>query len=69
MDYEHSVRSGWETLRDLVVAFCIIGLVAWVVLTPKHKETPEQACKKIGGVVAYTALKNEKICIKGGVHG
>lgn len=57
--------SAWEHFRDFCVMLAIVSLLAWVVLKPEHeKESFESACSKIGGVVAYTALKNEKVCIK-----
>lgn len=55
----------WEHLRDLIVFLLIVALLAWVILKPKHKEEDYSiGCKNIGGVVAYTVLKNEPVCIK-----
>lgn len=56
--------SVWEHLRDMIIFLLIVALLAWVVLKPKHKEDYEKGCTKIGGVVAYTVLKNERVCIK-----
>lgn len=57
--------SVWEHLRDMIIFLLIVALLAWVVLKPKHKVSFEEECAKINGVVAYTALKNEPVCIKG----
>ncbi|WYV99293.1 hypothetical protein Roomu2_00132 [Pseudomonas phage vB_PpuM-Roomu-2] len=55
----------WEHLRDLIVFLLIVALLAWVILKPKHKEEDyDTGCKNIGGVVAYTVLKSERVCVK-----
>lgn len=53
----------WSDFRAVASGVTIVGLLAWVMLNP-HEKPKEKSCTELGGVVAYTVLKNEPVCVK-----
>lgn len=53
----------WSDFRAVVSGVAVVGLLAWIIFNPHEKEK-EKSCSELGGVVAYTVLKNQPVCVK-----